>query len=129
MLSESCKSYVFKQQPHTEKTQRESTPHTMNSWNIHKNWIEKVNNNKSSLAPLYKSKFVFWKNKNRKLVNIRPSLLFYGMIILVERSLRRNGMAAIPKNLFAGSCIFIVRFICTTFCSLFESNTLRFWVK
>ena len=44
----------------------------------------------------------FDKKKNRKLANIRPSLHFYGMIILVEKGpLQKSGMAAIPKNLFS----------------------------
>ena len=42
----------------------------------------------------------FDKKKKRKLENIRPSLHFHGMKIFgkKERSLHRNGMAAIPKS-------------------------------
>ena len=41
----------------------------------------------------------FDKKINRELKNIRPSLHFYGMIILLKKgSLHMNGMAAIPKN-------------------------------
>ena len=43
----------------------------------------------------------FDKKINRELKNIRPSLHFYGMIILLKKgSVLRNGMAAIPKTCF-----------------------------
>ena len=42
---------------------------------------------------------LFDKKKNRKLANMRPSLPFYGMIILAKKGfLQRKSMAAIPKS-------------------------------
>ena len=58
--------------------------------------MEKVNNNKGSLACWCKYKFAIDKKKNRKLVNIWPSLHFYGIIILVKTVPLCRGMAWLP---------------------------------
>ena len=59
---------------------------------------EKVNNNNESLTHLCKSKLVFDKKIHRKLANIRPSLHFCGMIILVNQTpLQRNGITPFQK--------------------------------
>ena len=60
---------------------------------------KKVNNNDDSLDHLYKCKFVFDPNKNRKLAKKRPSLHFNAMIFWLKKgSLHSIGNAAFPKS-------------------------------
>ena len=60
--------------------------------NQQKKSMEKVSNDK-----VYTNANLFFdKKKNRELPNIRPSLHFYGMIILVKKKVLYIGMAWLP---------------------------------
>ena len=75
-------------------TQIRTCPRAIQQWSSVRG--DYVRNDDDSLARLYKCIFVFDEKKKRKLTNTRPSLHFYGMLILVKTKPLSIEMAWLP---------------------------------